>query len=77
VTARNRSCTRNDERPLRAVDRVGRAEGRARSELVREALEVWLRQRALADKVARHRDGYARHPVRPGEFLLGAQVGPK
>lgn len=70
---------RIDEELLQAVDVAGGAEHRGRSEVIREALEAWLRHRALAEKVRRHREGYARHPVAPDEFspVLGAQTWPK
>lgn len=70
---------RIDEELLHAVDVAGEAEQRGRSEVIREALEAWLKRRALAEKVQRHREGYARHPVSPDEFtpLLKAQVWPK
>lgn len=70
---------RIDEELLNAVDIAGEAEHRGRSEMIREALEAWLKHRALAEKVQRHREGYARHPVSPNEFapILGAQVWPK
>lgn len=64
---------------LKAVDaEVGR-EHRGRSEIIREALELWLKRRALAEKVRRHREGYKRHPVGPEEFapVLEAQQWPK
>jgi metal-responsive CopG/Arc/MetJ family transcriptional regulator len=70
---------RIDEKLLHAVDVVGETEHRGRSEVIREALEAWLKRRALAEKVQHHREGYARHPVSPDEFapLLKAQVWPK
>ena len=70
---------RIDEDLLHAVDVAGEAERRGRSEVIREALEAWLKRRALAEKVQRHRDGYTRHPVTPEEFspVLGAQTWPK
>ena len=70
---------RIDEELLYAVDIAGGAEHRGRSEVIREALEAWLKRRALAEKVQRHREGYVRHPVSPDEFapLLKAQVWPK
>jgi metal-responsive CopG/Arc/MetJ family transcriptional regulator len=70
---------RIDEELLHAVDVVGEAEHRGRSEVIREALETWLKRRALAEKVQRHREGYTRHPVTPNEFspVLGAQTWPK
>ena len=68
---------RVDEELLRAIDRSGRRKGR--SEIVREALQMWIARRDLAEKVRRHREGYARRPVRRDEFgpVLGGQVWPK
>ncbi len=70
---------RIDETLLHAIDTAGKAERRGRSEVVREALELWLKQHTLAEKVQRHRQGYARHPVTHDEFapVLGAQTWPK
>lgn len=70
---------RIDEELLDAVDRAGSAERRARSAVVREALEQWLKRRNLAERVQRHREGYARKPVARDEFssVLGAQTWPK
>lgn len=67
---------RIDEALLRTVDVVGKAKHKGRSEVIREALEAWLKQRSLAEKVRRHREGYARHPVARDEFspVLGAQT---
>ena len=59
---------RIDESLLRAVDAAVRPEQRRRSDAIREALELWLKRRALAEKVRRHRQGYQRHPVAPDEF---------
>jgi metal-responsive CopG/Arc/MetJ family transcriptional regulator len=70
---------RIDESLLKAVDVAMKSEQRRRSEVIREALELWLRRRALEEKVRRHREGYQRHPVRPNEFepILRAQRWPK
>ena len=70
---------RIDEALLHSVDVVGEAEHKGRSEVVREALELWLKRRALAEKVRRHREGYTRYPVTHEEFapVLGAQTWPK
>lgn len=70
---------RIDESLLEAVDGTVQAEQRGRSEVIREALELWLKRRALAEKVRRHREAYERHPVGPEEFapVLGAQTWPK
>lgn len=69
---------RIDESVLKAVD-AARPEKRGRSEAIREALELWLKRRTMAEKVKRHREGYKRHPIRRGEFepVLGAQTWPK
>jgi metal-responsive CopG/Arc/MetJ family transcriptional regulator len=70
---------RIEEELLHAVDVAGEAEHRGRSDMIREALESWLKHRTVAEKVRRHREGYARHPVVPDEFspVLGAQTWPK
>ena len=70
-------AVRVDEELLRAIEARGRRRGR--SEIVREALQMWVAGRDLADRVRRHREGYARRPATPDEFgpVLGAQVWPK
>ncbi|HEX7407955.1 MAG TPA: ribbon-helix-helix domain-containing protein [Candidatus Binatia bacterium] len=70
---------RLDEKLVDAVDAAGESSQLGRSDVVREALQLWLRQRRIANKVRRHRDGYARQPVKPDEFppVLGAQRWPK
>lgn len=70
---------RLDQRLLHAVDVATKTSHKARSEVVSEALELWLKQRAIAGKVQRHREGYARHPVTRDEFapVLKAQSWPK
>ena len=70
---------RIDESLLHAVDVASEGDQRRRSEIVREALELWLKRRTLAEKVRRHREGYERHPVAADEFapVLEAQVWPK
>ena len=70
---------RIDEPLLKAVDVAMTSERRRRSEVIREALELWLKRRALEEKVRQHREGYKRHPVTPDEFepILRAQRWPK
>ena len=70
---------RIDEVLLHAVDVAGETEHKGRSEVVREALKLWLKRRNLAEKVQRHREGYARQPVARNEFapILEAQTWPK
>lgn len=70
---------RLDSELVEAVTAIRRAEGRARSEVVREGLELWLSRRRLRAKVDQHRRGYQRRRVEGGEFgpVLAAQRGPK
>ncbi len=67
---------RMDEALLRALDAQGGK--RARSEVLREAVEVWLAQKRLSAKVERHREGYGRWPEQVDEFgaLHAAQAWP-
>ena len=69
-------AVRIDEDLLKAVDRRSR---KGRSAVVREALQLWIARQEIAEKVRRHRNGYARHPVKPEEFgpVLGVQTWPK
>jgi metal-responsive CopG/Arc/MetJ family transcriptional regulator len=64
---------------LEMFDAAAEEAGRSRSEAVRDALELWLRQQAIAEKVKRHKEGYQRHPVSEDEFtpLLEAQTWPR
>ena len=70
---------RLDQRLLQAIEDASKTAHKDRSEVVSEALELWLKRRAAAEKVRRHREGYARHPIRRDEFapVLKAQSWPK
>jgi Arc/MetJ-type ribon-helix-helix transcriptional regulator len=70
---------RLNQRLLRAIEVASKSAHKDRSEVVSEALELWLERRAAAEKVRRHREGYARHPVGRNEFapVLKAQTWPK
>ena len=70
---------RVDKTLLDAVDAAGVADRRGRSEVFRQALELWLRHRVLEQQVQQHREGYRRYPVTSEEFssVLGAQTWPK
>ena len=70
---------RLDQRLLRAVEVASKTARKDRSEVVSEALELWLKRRAVAEKVRRHSEGYARHPISRNEFapVLKAQTWPK
>jgi metal-responsive CopG/Arc/MetJ family transcriptional regulator len=71
------TAVRIDDQLLRAIDRTRPRRGR--SEVVREALQMWVARRDLAEKVRRDREGYLRQPVTPDEFgpVLRAQRWPK
>lgn len=70
---------RVESRLLRAIDIATKKSSKARSDVVNEALELWLKRSATQEKVRRHREGYARHPVAKDEFspVLKAQSWPK
>lgn len=53
---------------LREVDRVAAILGGSRSDVVREALKLSLERLRRSELERRHREGYERHPVRPGEL---------
>lgn len=65
---------RLEERLVRALD----AAGRERSEVIREALEEWLRRRKVTAMVREHETKYRAKPMQPGEvdWLLDAAVWP-
>ncbi len=64
---------RLEERLVRAIDAAGE-----RSDVIREAIEEWLRRRRVAGMVREHAAGYRSAPVRAGEFdwLFEAAVWP-
>lgn len=57
-----------DERLLQRVDKASRHLGTTRSAFTRDALEQALNRQSTLEKDERHRRGYAKHPVTPGEF---------
>ena len=57
-----------DETLLKRIDRATRKLGIPRSDFIRQALELSLRDLAIAELEQRHRAGYQRSPVVPGEF---------
>ena len=57
-----------DDRLLKLVDKMSRERRITRSAFIRGALEAEIRHQHLRDEEARHAQGYARHPVAPGEF---------
>jgi metal-responsive CopG/Arc/MetJ family transcriptional regulator len=70
---------RLDQELLQAVEVARKASHKDRSQVVSEALELWLKRRVTIEKVRRHRAGYARRPITRGEFapVLKAQTWPK
>ena len=57
-----------DEDLVARVDRAARRLKTTRSGFTRQALRDALQHIATLQREARHRRGYAAHPVRPGEF---------
>ncbi|MCC6142262.1 MAG: ribbon-helix-helix protein, CopG family [Candidatus Hydrogenedentes bacterium] len=57
-----------DEELVRAVDRVAQEMQMNRSAFTREALREALKRYTEKQEEARHRRGYAKKPVQPGEF---------
>lgn len=57
-----------DDRLLKIVDKLTRARKTTRSALIRAALEAEIRRDQMREQEARHAAGYARKPVKRGEF---------
>jgi metal-responsive CopG/Arc/MetJ family transcriptional regulator len=57
-----------DEPLLSEVDRVIQSLDTTRSAFIREALQLALWQHKMAEMERKQAEGYARHPVEPGEF---------
>jgi metal-responsive CopG/Arc/MetJ family transcriptional regulator len=57
-----------DERLLKLVDKVSKARKTTRSAFIRDALHAEIRRERIHEDEMRHAEGYARAPVRPGEF---------
>lgn len=57
-----------DEPLLAEVDRVSKVLDTTRSAFIREALQLALQKYKIAKLEQKHAEGYARHPVEPGEF---------
>src|SRR5882672_357029 len=57
-----------DDRLLKLVDKMSRARKTTRSAFIRVALEAEIQRERVSEEEARHLDGYARKPVKPGEF---------
>ena len=57
-----------DEELVREVDKAARKVGMTRSAFTRRALHSALKHLKLQQLEEQHRQGYARKPVKPGEF---------
>jgi metal-responsive CopG/Arc/MetJ family transcriptional regulator len=57
-----------DERTLRAADRAAKRVRVNRSALIRAAINHYLRDERARELERRHKSGYERLPVEPGEF---------
>ena len=57
-----------DEALVRDVDKVAKKLGTTRSAFARAALRAALARVTSEEEERRHRSGYERKPVRPGEF---------
>ena len=57
-----------DEPLLSEVDQVIKELDTTRSAFIRDALQLALRQHRIAQLERKQAEGYARHPVQPGEF---------
>ena len=57
-----------DEPLLDEVDQVIQDLKTTRSAFIRTALQLALRQHTISKLEQQHAEGYARHPVTPGEF---------
>jgi metal-responsive CopG/Arc/MetJ family transcriptional regulator len=57
-----------DEALLKEADHEARRANMNRSALIREALAYYLERSRQVELEARHRRGYERKPVLPGEF---------
>ena len=57
-----------DDRLLKLVDKISRARNTTRSALIRDALEAEIRRVRIREEETRHAAGYARNPVKSGEF---------
>jgi metal-responsive CopG/Arc/MetJ family transcriptional regulator len=65
-----------DEDLVLAVDKAAKRTGTTRSAFAREALRSALKKIRVSELERKHREGYRRKPVKPGEFSVweGEQV---
>ena len=59
-----------DENLIKSVDKIVKAIGTSRSAFTRDALRQALKNYRIKLLEEKHRRGYQRSPVRPGEFSV-------
>ncbi len=59
-----------DENLIKSVDKIVKAIGTTRSSFTRDALRQALKNYRIKLLEEKHRKGYQRSPVRPGEFSV-------
>ena len=59
-----------DEELVKAVDQAVKRLGTTRSAFTRNALREALKKERISELERKHREGYARNSVRPGEFSV-------
>jgi metal-responsive CopG/Arc/MetJ family transcriptional regulator len=59
-----------DENLIKSVDKIVKATGTTRSAFTRDALRQALKNYRIKLLEEKHRKGYERSPVRPGEFSV-------
>jgi predicted DNA-binding WGR domain protein len=59
-----------DENLIKSVDKIVKATGTTRSAFTRDALRQALKNHRIRLLEEKHRKGYERSPVRPGEFSV-------
>ncbi|MGI9302183.1 MAG: ribbon-helix-helix domain-containing protein [Gammaproteobacteria bacterium] len=57
-----------DDKLIQAVDTAAKRLNQSRSAFTREALTAALAKLRVEPMEEKHRKGYEKHPVRPGEF---------
>lgn len=72
-------AVRLEDDVLEDIDRARDRSGLTRAAVLKEALVLWLEERAYRGALHCDKDGYSRQPVRADEFrpVLRAQIWPK
>lgn len=59
-----------DENLIKSVDKIAKTIGTTRSAFARDALRMALKRYNIKELEAKHRKGYLKSPVQPGEFSV-------